>query len=214
MRTLIINAHPLPSEASSYSNRLQNAFVAEFKAKFDASELEILNLADEFIPTLDAQMLSVWAKNSNGEALNENERKIADSQTRLLAQFKRCKRVVIATPLHNFNITSKLKDYIDNIFIAKETFKYVTGGSVGLMTDGRKVLLLQASGGLYSQNDPKYSPMELSRIYIKGVFVDFMGFDSFDIVRAEGTAVSAVDKDAMIADAVAKIKAKFGEFYE
>ncbi|RNM43564.1 FMN-dependent NADH-azoreductase, partial [Staphylococcus aureus] len=33
--------------------------------------------------------------------------------------------------LHNFNITSRLKDYIDNIMIARETFKYIEEGSVG-----------------------------------------------------------------------------------
>ncbi|WP_425321200.1 NAD(P)H-dependent oxidoreductase [Campylobacter mucosalis] len=72
----------------------------------------------------------------------------------------------MVTPLHNFNITSKFKEYIDNIFIARETFKYVSGVSIGLMSDDRKVLLLQSSGAIYSQNDPKYSPIKLSRIYI------------------------------------------------
>ncbi|WP_349304189.1 NAD(P)H-dependent oxidoreductase [Campylobacter sp. RM9328] len=209
-----MNAHPFLNEENSYSKKLQNAFLAEFRAKFDEDKLEILNLADEFIPALDGDMLNAWAKISNEEKLSQNEQKVADAQAGLLAQFKRCKRVVIVTPLHNFNITSKLKNYIDNIFMAGETFQYVTGGSVGLMNDGRKVMLLQASGGIYSQNDPKYSPMELTRIYIKGIFVDFMGFESFDIVRAEGTSVGAVDKDKMMADAINELKAKFIKFYE
>ncbi|WP_169752481.1 NAD(P)H-dependent oxidoreductase [Campylobacter mucosalis] len=91
---------------------------------------------------------------------------MSNRQRELLEQFKRSKRIVIVTPLHNFNVTSKFKEYIDNIFIARETFKYVSGGSIGLMSDDRKVLLLQSSGAIYSQNDPKYSPIKLSRIYI------------------------------------------------
>ncbi|VED63897.1 NAD(P)H-dependent oxidoreductase [Staphylococcus delphini] len=35
------------------------------------------------------------------------------------------------SPLHNFNVTSRLKDYIDNILIARQTFKYTSDGSVG-----------------------------------------------------------------------------------
>ncbi|MGX0277930.1 FMN-dependent NADH-azoreductase [Staphylococcus haemolyticus] len=41
----------------------------------------------------------------------------------LLNQFKANHLIVILIPLHNFNITSRLKDYIDNIMIARETFK-------------------------------------------------------------------------------------------
>ncbi len=74
------------------------------------------------------------------------------------------------------------------------------------MSNNRKVLLLQSSGGIYSQNDPKYSPIKLSRIYIKGIFVD--GFDSFDIVIAEGTTVSAINKDTMLQNAINEIKDK------
>lgn len=40
-------------------------------------------------------------------------------------------RIVIISPLHNFNVTSRLKDYIDNILIARQTFKYTSDGSVG-----------------------------------------------------------------------------------
>ncbi len=79
------------------------------------------------------------------------------------------------------------------------------------MSDSRKVLLLQSSGGIYSQNNPKYSLIKLSRIYIKGIFVN--GFDSFDIVRVKGTAVSAINKDTMLQNAINEIKDKFVKFY-
>ena len=96
----------------------------------------------------------------------------------LLNQFKANHRIVILTPLHNFNITSRLKDYIDNIMIARETFKYTEDGSVGLMTDDYKALLLQASGGVYT-NDDRYTPLEFSYYYLKEMFKEIMGFDEF-----------------------------------
>ncbi|WP_310590940.1 NAD(P)H-dependent oxidoreductase [Streptococcus gallolyticus] len=52
------------------------------------------------------------------------------------------------SPLHNFNLTSRMKDYIDNILIARATFEYTENGSVGLMTDDCQVLWLLASGSM------------------------------------------------------------------
>ena len=111
----------------------------------------------------------------------------------LLNQFKANHRIVILTPLHNFNITSRLKDYIDNIMIARETFKYTEDGSVGLMTDDYKALLLQASGGVYT-NDDRYTPLEFSYYYLKEMFKEIMGFDEFYIARAQGTSVLPEDE--------------------
>lgn len=52
---------------------------------------------------------------------------------KVLQQFKSAYKDVISYPLHNFNIPSKLKDYMDNIMIARETFKYTDRRS-GLKT--------------------------------------------------------------------------------
>jgi len=90
--------------------------------------------------------------------------------------------------VHNFNVTSRMKDYIDNIFIARETFKYTENGSVGLMTDDYRVLLLQASGSIFTNND-RYTPLEFSYYYLKEIFQNLMGFQQFHIVRAQGTAI-------------------------
>lgn len=92
MRTLIINAHPFPHDANAYSKKLEEAFKAEFRAKFDENELEILNLAGEWIPRLYAAMMTIFAKRRQNEPLDESEQKIACRRTRLMVQFKRCKR--------------------------------------------------------------------------------------------------------------------------
>ena len=128
----------------------------------------------------------------------------------LLNQFKANHRIVILTPLHNFNITSRLKDYIDNIMIARETFKYTEDGSVGLMTDDYKALLLQASGGVYT-NDDRYTPLEFSYYYLKEMFKEIMGFYEFYISRAQGTSVLPEDE---ILDAANKdLNNVFDAFY-
>jgi FMN-dependent NADH-azoreductase len=101
----------------------------------------------------------------------------------IVQQFKGAKKYVIAMPLHNFNVPSKLKDYIDNILIPKETFAYTDKGSVGLLNDGRHVLVIQASDGIYT-NEDWYAEVEYSHKYLKAMF-NFMGVD-YQIIRAQG----------------------------
>ncbi|WP_169763763.1 FMN-dependent NADH-azoreductase [Campylobacter mucosalis] len=208
MKTLIINSHPFMSQ-NSFSKMLLDEFCAKFLENFSQNELEILTLKDEFIPRLDSDMLGVFTKSKN---LNEREIKIKNQMDKLMQQFLASKRIVIIMPMLNFNITSHFKDYMDNILIPQKTFKYVTGGSVPLLTDGRKVLLLQSSGAIYTAND-RYTPLEFSQNYIKEMFVNMMGFDSFKVIRAQGTAVSSVDKNELIKLAKDEIDAYFSDFY-
>jgi FMN-dependent NADH-azoreductase len=108
-----------------------------------------------------------------------------------LQQFKSAKKYVIIMPLHNFNIPSRLKDYMDNIMIARETFKYTKNGNgVGLLTDGRSLLVIQGSGAIYTNND-WYTDNEFSHKYLKSMF-NFLGIEDYQIIRAQGT--SKLDK--------------------
>lgn len=44
--------------------------------------------------------------------------------------------------------------------------------------------------------------------------MEFMGFDALEIVRAQGTAVGAVDKEKMLRETCDEVRAKFDKFYE
>ena len=110
----------------------------------------------------------------------------------VLQQFKSANKYVIAYPLHNFNIPSKLKDYMDNILIARETFKYTETGSVGLLKDGRSMIVIQGSGSIYTNND-WYTEVEYSHKYLKSMF-NFLGIEDYEILRVQGTSVLSEDE--------------------
>lgn len=179
-----------------FSNQLQELFLDKFNRQFSEKELTILNLYDlgTNLPRIEQnQLLTIWDKKNTGKNLSADEYKISQSSERLLEQFKEHHRLIIVSPLHNFNITSRLKDYIDNILIARQTFKYLNSPdergkvSTGLMTDDYKALLLFASGSIYSEND-FYQSLDFAPQYLKMIFSEIMGFSDFKIVRAEGTA--------------------------
>ncbi|MGG1151603.1 FMN-dependent NADH-azoreductase [Bacillus wiedmannii] len=187
-KTLIINAHPKVDDTSSVSIKVLNHFLVSYKELIPNNEtIKQINLYDDVVPMIDKTVLSAWEKQGNGQKLTDEEQKVTERMSEILQQFKSANTYVIVLPLHNFNIPSKLKDYMDNIMIARETFKYTETGSVGLLKDGRRMLVIQASGGIYT-NDDWYTEVEYSHKYLKAMF-NFLGIEDYQIVRAQGTAV-------------------------
>ncbi|MFL0436820.1 FMN-dependent NADH-azoreductase [Bacillus pumilus] len=211
MQTLIINAHPDFTHRESYSNKLHRLFLEQFNEKFPHEEPTILHLHETEIPRIEKdQLLRIWDKQASEQTLTTTEEKIAAASSALLAQFKAHHRIVIVSPVHNFNVTSHMKDYIDNILIARETFKYTENGSVGLMTDDYRVLLLQASGSIFTNHD-RYTPLEFSHYYLKEIFQNLMGFQQFHIVRAQGTAI--LEEETILTSAADDLSKSFDAFY-
>ncbi|MEK4925962.1 FMN-dependent NADH-azoreductase [Bacillus sp. FSL K6-1338] len=202
-KTLIINAHPKVDDPSSVSIKVLNHFLVSYKELIPNNEtIEQINLYDDVVPMIDKTVLSAWEKQGNRQKLTDEEQKVTERMSEILQQFKSANTYVIVLPLHNFNIPSKLKDYMDNIMIARETFKYTETGSVGLLKDGRRMLVIQASGGIYT-NDDWYTEVEYSHKYLKAMF-NFLGIEDYQIVRAQGTAV--LDSNEVLQNAYKEVE--------
>ncbi|MEH7392359.1 FMN-dependent NADH-azoreductase [Bacillus sp. JJ1474] len=187
-KTLIINAHPNIDDTSSVSLQVFNHFLKAYKELIPDNEvIEQINLYSDLVPMIDKTVLSAWEKQRKEQELTSQEKNVTERMSEILQQFKSANTYVIVLPLHNFNIPSKLKDYMDNIMIARETFKYTENGSVGLLKDGRRMLVIQASGSIYTNND-WYTEVDYSNKYLKSMF-NFLGIEDYQIIRAQGTAL-------------------------
>ncbi|MEJ9219764.1 NAD(P)H-dependent oxidoreductase [Paenibacillus glucanolyticus] len=186
-RVLVINAHPRVVSADSLSLQVLDHFISQYRAHSPESVLEQIDLYREHVPAIDVNLLNGWEKLETGELLTEDEEKVMGRMAEILQQFKRATKYVIAMPLHNFNVPSRLKDYLDNIIIPQETFRYTESGSEGLLTDRRSVVVIQGSDGIYTEND-WYSEVEYSHKYLKSMF-EFLGITDYQIIRAQGHAV-------------------------
>lgn len=196
-RVLVINAHPLVTSDHSLSLQVLNRFISKYRELNPDHELQQIDLYCEEVPAITADMLNGWAKLETGERLTDVEENLMLRMSEILRQFKWASKYVIAMPLHNFNIPSKLKDYMDNIIIPKETFRYTENGSEGLLTDGRSVVVIQGSDGIYTNGD-WYSEVEYSHQYLKSMFA-FLGITDYRIIRAQGHAV--LDRSEILAEA-------------
>lgn len=217
MKTLLINAHPDYQNPAHYSLKLKAAFEERYHKAFPQEELTSLTLYAQAIPRIQAgQLQSIWAKQATGTALTIAEALVAKTSQDLLQQFKEHRRIVIVSPLHNFNIPSALKDYLDNILIARQTFRYLDTpradgkASTGLMTEDYRLLVLYASGSIYTENN-FYKDLDFALKYLKAMFQGVMGFDQVDILRAEGTAT--LPEEAIMTKAQQQLTERFETFY-
>lgn len=194
-KLLVINAHPKVDSTSSFSLNVFNYFMKIYKEKHSNDEvIEQINLYKDVVPMIDQTVLSAWGKLKTGQELTSREQEVTERMNDVLKQFKSANKYVIVYPVHNFNVPSKLKDYMDNIMIASETYKYTETGSVGLLKDGRSMLVIQGSGAIYTNND-WYTEVEYSHKYLKSMF-NFFGIEDYQILRVQGT--DKLDRDEVL----------------
>ncbi|MBP3962944.1 FMN-dependent NADH-azoreductase [Paenibacillus lignilyticus] len=180
-KMLIINAHPKMEASSSFSSKVLHHFLMNYKELNPSQTMEQINLYSDEVPPVDQTALSAWDKLAKGEPITAEEQKVTSRMAEVLQQFKSANKYVIAMPLHNFNIQLKLNDYIDNIMIPRETFTYTENGSVGLLKDGRSLLVIQDK------------EVECSHNYLKSMF-KFLGVEDYQIIKGQTTAVSNRDE--------------------
>lgn len=204
MKTLIINAHPDPHAAEAATNRM----VQHLVARLPAGSTEVVNLAEADIQPLDKDMLDAIVHTVfQRQQPDSGQRALLARSGEVIAKVKSAPRLVIAYPMYNFGIPARLKDWLDNLVVPGETFRYGADGTPRGLMSAHKVLLLQASGSVYT--DGPMAQMDFASSYLKTLLGGFLGFASVDTIYAEGTAGNW---DVAVQRACAEIDAVFGSF--
>jgi FMN-dependent NADH-azoreductase len=99
---------------------------------------------------------------------------------RMTAQVKRADIVVLAFPMYNFSLPAAVKAWFDSVMQKGETWTGADGGYRGLM-QGKKALILMASGGAYNGKMASWE----HAVSLAKVEFTFMGFDEVKAVTAE-----------------------------
>ncbi|MCO8088331.1 FMN-dependent NADH-azoreductase [Acinetobacter indicus] len=171
---------------ASVSRQLSKAIVNQLQAKNTAAQVDYLDLAEQTIPHLTAEIL--MGQNAEQSALGEQ----------ILQQYLDADVVVVGAAMYNFGLPSTLKAWIDRISVAGRTFKYTENGPVGLAGD-KKVYIASSRGGVYGEQ----SPVDFQEAFLKTVF-NFTGVSDIEVVRAEGVSMGDI-KDQAITTALDQI---------
>ncbi len=178
---LFVKANPRPIE-QAVSVKLYEAFLNSYKETHPGDTVTELDLFVENLPVYNLNMISGMYKLGNGLELTAEEKQATDLVNRYLDQFVAADKVVFAFPMWNFTVPAPLHTYLDYMCQAGKTFKYTQEGPIGLL-GGKKVALLHARGGVYSEGPA--AAVEHALSYVKSV-LSFIGVKDFTTVIVEG----------------------------
>jgi FMN-dependent NADH-azoreductase len=143
------------------------------------------DLAQETIPLVTAD----WATASYTPAdqRTDAQREILRYSENAVDELLAADTIVIGAPMHNFNIPTTLKAYIDQIGRAGRTFSYGANGPEGL-AKGKKLYVITARGGLYGPGSPAEA-MNHQTPYLKAFF-GFIGITDVTFIDAEAQGIA------------------------
>lgn len=192
---LIVKAHPLDPQ-KSYALRALEEFETRFASLHPEDRIEIVDVFEDQIPTLDKQLLESMGAVKKGIEISPEQAEQLDRYNALTQQFLAADKIVVVNPLWNLNVPSQLVSWINTINVAGLTFKYGSEGSIGLVK-GKKLLHIQSNGGVYAGQDPAAQ-------YIKSIF-EFLGFEDIHQVFIEGQSADPSQAQAIFEETMGKI---------
>ncbi|MGB0562331.1 MAG: FMN-dependent NADH-azoreductase [Spirulinaceae cyanobacterium] len=159
----------------SYSRQLGDRLITKLKTKYPEITVIQRDLA-QGIPLINEAM--VVAYNTPDEERTLEQTEVLKPSRELVDELLSSDALIITTPIYNFSVPASLKAYIDLVCRARLTFRYSSGGPVGLLRD-RKTYLVMTSGGT-----PVGSDMDFATNYLKYV-LDFMGIRDVEVIAGD-----------------------------
>lgn len=161
-KVLFIKANNRPAE-QSVSVKLYNEFLENYKLNNPEDEITELDLFAEQLPYYDNTLITGMYKAAQGYELTAEEAAGAAVVNKYLEQFIAADKVVFGFPLWNMTVPAVLHTYVDYLCQAGKTFSYTAEGPVGLLT-GKKAIVLNARGGIYSEGPATSAEMAVNFI--------------------------------------------------
>ena len=191
---LVVKGHPLTKEHSRTLKTL-DTFLTHYQQHNPEDTIEWLDLYQTDIPEIDQDFLTIRRKLINGETfeqLSEKEQEIMAQSATFLNQFLNADKIILANPLWNLTIPSRVKDWFDTIYVTGKTFKYTENGPVGI-SGVKKSLHIQSNGGIYQGQD-------FGSSYVKASFA-FMGIPEHHQLFIEGIDYTPDQETTILANA-------------
>ena len=206
MKILQIMCHPDYNGEHRVSNIL--AKIGEEKlVEKGFSSVEKINLYD---PSVHIPVMDKFMFNYEEEKLTEKEQHDKIRQKEILNQWKNADAVFIYMPLHNFNIVSKFKDYVDNIVIVNETFKCEEEALIGLDNSNKQIAFVITSGGEFDKYI-QYINLDFAVQYVWGIF-SVIGIGKVKVLRVEGLDLVFNNKEKIVEKGISDLKEWIDEF--
>ncbi len=197
-RILLILSSP---REDSLSSRFAVSLAEGLKARKPGATLVVRDLAAVPLPHIDDAYIG-------GRMLAAEQRKPAQAHAvaiaeALIAELSAADIVVIGSGMINFGLTTQLKAWFDYVTWPGVTFSYGSNGVAGMVT-GKKVYVVTASGGVFSQG--AFAGFDFQTPYLRHL-LGFIGLTDVEQVRFEGVAQGPEAVERAIASASLAVSA-------
>jgi FMN-dependent NADH-azoreductase len=181
MPTLLhVDSSPL---ATSISRELTREFVSGWQAAHPEGRVIYRDLAVNAPKPIDGTWIQ--AVFTPADARSAEQKALLTYSDNAIAELEDADEYVLGIAMHNFNIPSVVKLWIDQIVRGGHTFSYGPEGPRGLLL-GKKATVLAATGGVYEAGTPAAS-MNFIDPYLATI-LGFIGVKDVRFVTAGGTA--------------------------
>lgn len=189
-----------PREADSYSSQAAAIYL---DALPDGVTVDHLNLFAADLPEFGAVAAAAKYAVMGGRPLSEAGQSLWSQVVSHVERFNAADHYLIATPMWNFGIPYKLKQYIDLITHPGLTFTAGPEGMKGLA--GGDAVVIYARGGSYGPKDGKPDPYDHQSTYLQA-WLGLVGVSLAAEVAVEGTMRPPVGADSHLDGARARLE--------
>jgi FMN-dependent NADH-azoreductase len=177
----LLHIQSSPNLANSVTRALSDKFVETWTSNHANVEVDVLDLVASPLPHFGAASLA--AAVVQPEDYTPDTRDAVALSDRLIRQLEAADIVVIGAPMINFTVCTQLKSWFDFVTIVGRTFQYSAPGVAKGLLFGKKVFVIEARGGDYT--DLPFSAFDFQEPLLRMLLM-FLGLFDVTFIRAEG----------------------------
>jgi len=188
-----------PRGLESYSQKVARSVVDDLENRYPDAKVVVRDLAQNPPPHVGEAF--VGGISTGPEQRTPEQTKALALSDVLIDELTAADVIVFAVPMHNFGPPSTLKAWIDHVVRVGRTVSYSSQKGPEGALKGKRVILVLARGGVYSDGPAK--PLDFQEPYLRAI-LGFIGLTDIDVVRVEGAAMSAIGPEKALASAMAQ----------
>lgn len=194
-----------PRGERSYSIRAAEAFLDAYRQKNPDDQVTTVDVFEDDLPAFDFKAASAKYKIMHGQEHTENDRKTWDAVVSVIDKFKAADKYVLATPMWNFSIPYRLKQYIDIIVQPGLTFTITEDGQNQGLVGDKPIFIAYARGGAYPPGSGREG-FDFQKPYLE-MILQYIGLTDIRALAVEPTLMAGPEAAAESqAEAIAKAR--------
>ena len=174
-----------PRKERSRSAMVADRFLARLKERYPELSVERLDVFDIDLPAFDQDVVAGRYHLLAGNAVDPEQADAWRDLKKWTDQFLSFDSYLIATPMWNFGIPYRLKQYIDILTQPGLAFRNDSDGNVEGLAQGRRAIIVAASAMPFGSL-PEIDGLDFQLAYLKA-WLGFIGVTDIGAVRVAGT---------------------------